>query len=87
MISEELESYCYVRIYRLARLYDAALSSGMKYEDAFFHVMNLLDIPHEEQEEILAKTKDKKGNHVSEEENVSIVFNKCLDRRLKLGVT
>jgi len=79
MISEELESYCYVRIYRLARLYDAALSSGMKYEDAFFHVMNFLDIPYEEQEEILAKTENK--NHVSKEENLSIVFNKQLDGR------
>ena len=53
-LSEELKCYCYDHIHKLAKVYEAALTSRMEYETGFSYVMNSLNIPRSEQEKMLS---------------------------------
>ena len=56
-LSIELRHYCRDRIYELATVFNSTLSSGMEHEVGFNEVMNILDVPETERENILLKTK------------------------------
>jgi hypothetical protein len=53
-LSEDLKRYCYERIYKLAKVYEAALTSRLKYETGFSYVMDSLNVPRSEQEKMLS---------------------------------
>lgn len=51
-LSVELQHYCRDRIYELATVFNSTLSSGMEHEVGFNKVMNILDVPETEKENI-----------------------------------